>query len=105
MRVFAVFESRAVLRKSQGAGFAENFDEVRGAESRKQRQVGDQRTVDCGHVASVASAISSESRLRLWLSIKRKFALAQQRRALFPLNDPENRPSGAALKWRTKCAK
>src|ERR1700692_2551168 len=98
MRVFALFEYRAVLRKSQGAGFAENFAEFLGAESRKQRQVGDQRTVNCGHVAPVVSAVSSESRLLLCLPIKRKFALAQQRRALFPLNDPENRPSGAALK-------
>jgi pseudoazurin len=39
-------------------------------------------------------AISAESRLRLRLAIKRKFALAQQRRALFPLNDPESSLSG-----------
>jgi hypothetical protein len=58
MRVFALFEYRAVLWESHRAGFAKDFAEFLSAESREQRQVGNQRRVDRGHVSSIAAATS-----------------------------------------------
>ena len=54
MRVLALFEYRAVLRKSHRARFAENLAKFVRGKSRKQRQVGDQGRVDGGHVSSAA---------------------------------------------------
>jgi hypothetical protein len=56
MRILPLLEYRAVLRKPRRAGFAENVAEFLGAESREQRQIGNQREGDCSHGSSVASA-------------------------------------------------
>ena len=66
MRFFALFEHRAVLRKSRRARLAQDFAKLVGAKSRKQRQMGNQRRVDCGHVSPTGSGSSIESRQRLW---------------------------------------
>src|ERR1019366_3267719 len=99
MGVFALLEDVGVLGNPQRAGFAQDLIEFFGAETRKQRQVGNQRMIDRGHVPPQHSVISieskafssevetgsrqenasnQESRLRLGFPIKRKFALAQQ---------------------------
>src|SRR5438876_4922674 len=105
MGLFTLFEYGAVLRKSRRAGPAQDFTKLVGAESRKQRQMGNQRRIDCGHVSPAVSAASIESRLRLRPAIKRKFALAQYRRAAFPLNDNQTGPHGADDQWRTTMRK
>jgi hypothetical protein len=50
-RFSALFEHRAVFRKSCRARFAQDFAELVGAKAREQRQVGNQRRIDCGHVS------------------------------------------------------
>ena len=52
MGVLALLEYRAVLRKAQRAGLAKDLCEFNRIEARKQRQMGDQRRVECGHVPS-----------------------------------------------------
>ena len=70
--LLALFEHRAVFRKPRRARLAQDFAELVDAKAREQRQMGNQRRVDCGHVSQVGSAVSTESRLRLWPTIKRE---------------------------------
>jgi hypothetical protein len=52
MGVLALLEYRVVLRKAQRAGLAKDLREFTRIEARKQRQIGDQRRVECGHIPS-----------------------------------------------------
>ena len=46
---------KQVLGIAHRAGLAQDFAEFLRPQSRKQRQMGDQRVVDCGHIGSVAA--------------------------------------------------
>jgi hypothetical protein len=53
MGVLALLEHGGVLGIARGTRLAEDFGEFLGTESRKHRQMGNQRTVDRGHVSSL----------------------------------------------------
>ena len=107
MRIFALFEHRAVLRKSHRAGFAQDFAEFLGAKSRKQRQMGNQRRVDCGHVSSVRIG-DFRSNLDCDCGSRSSGSLRWRNigRAVSRLNRPRERPpTGRDDRWRMTCAR
>src|SRR5258708_16405666 len=92
MGLFALLEHRVALGKSCRTGLAQDFAELIGAKSREQRQMGNQRRIDCGHVFPALSAGLIKSWLQLYSAIEQQFALAQQFNTAMFLYENQNPP-------------